>query len=291
MLRLFDTHCHLDDPRYLDEGGLDGLRGLLSAAAQVGVGYLLVPGVAPEEWARQTELIQELVGSPVQLLSSRGLHPQCIPEFSDESLADALALLRVQGAHVSAVGECGLDGITSRLPGGALERQLDALELQLQLAEQLHKPLLLHCFRAHERLIQHLERRGGLAVPFVLHSYSGSAELVPRYRALGAWFSFAGAITWVGARRPLAALRAVPLDHLLLETDGPDQCPQPTEATSPRDRGSRLNVPQNLLMILKKMADVLDISAENLARITTENALGLFYPSGSLLNGKFNTCS
>lgn len=288
---LFDTHCHLDDPRFRQDAGLPPMETLLAEAAAVGVRYLLIPGVEPTEWEIQERLVRQHQGGPVRLLTSFGIHPQCVRYLDDRDLAAALTRLKQElGPQAAAIGECGLDGLESRHPGGQLERQLEVLEAHLAIAESLHKPVIMHCYRAHEHLLRHLELRGGLAAPLILHSFSGSAELVPRYRKFNAWFSFAGAITWVGARRPLQALRAVPVERLLIETDGPDQCPRLPETGLPETRSGaaggaerRINRPSYLPYTLQAMAAVTGMAIEDLARITCDNALTLLCSSGHSL--------
>jgi TatD DNase family protein len=102
----------------------------------------------------------------------------------------------------------------------------------------------------------------------VLHSYSGGAERVSNYRAHGCWFSFAGPISWPEARRPVEALRAVPQDCLLAETDAPDQTPAPY-------RGQR-SEPAFLLQVLDAMARQRGEDRAELAERVTDNSRRFF---------------
>jgi TatD DNase family protein len=175
-----------------------------------------------------------------------GIHPQLLPELPealDDVHLETLDGLLGRGV-ACAVGECGLDGpAATRAP---LERQLRVLDGHLRLAHKHQLPLLVHCQRAHPALETWLERATLPAAGAVLHSYSGGADRVRRYRARGFWFSFAGPVTWPEARRPLEALRAVPSDWLLAETDAPDQTPTP-------HRGQR-SEPAFLREVLQAMA-------------------------------------
>jgi TatD DNase family protein len=98
----------------------------------------------------------------------------------------------------------------------------------------------------------------------VLHSYSGSAELVPIYARLGLAFSFAGPVTYPGARRPLAAARAVPADLLLAETDAPDQAAAP-------HRGGR-SEPAQLAAVIAGLAAARGEDPAAVAAATAANA-------------------
>lgn len=205
---MLDSHCHLDDPRYdpdRDE--------VWERARRAGVTRVLLPGVHPRQWESLRALARARGWS-----FALGTHPRCLPEgrgAAPDTLDGAVA-----------VGECGLDGPTP-IP---MEEQERVLEAHLALAREAGLPVILHCYRAHHRMLPLLRRWAPLRG--VMHSYSGGPELVADYVALGLHLSFAGAITWEGARRPVNALRRVPRERLLAETDGPDQCPRPHRGRS-----------------------------------------------------------
>lgn len=205
---MLDSHCHLDDARY------DADRAeVWDRAQRAGVSRVLVPGVHPRQWGRLRALARASGWS-----FALGTHPQCLPEgggAAPDTLDGAVA-----------VGECGLDGPTPT-PMAEQERVLEA---HLAVAREAGLPVILHCYRAHHRMLPLLRRWAPLRG--VMHSYSGGPELVDAYVALGLHLSFAGAITWEGARRPVNALRRVPRERLLAETDGPDQCPRPHRGRS-----------------------------------------------------------
>lgn len=201
-LPLIDTHCHLDDEIF----DLDRAAAMARARA-AGVARILVPGISEDRWALQRALAAEH-----GWLFAIGTHPQ--------------ALVRSRAVPTDprgacAIGECGLDGPTPV----AMEEQERVLEGHLALARETGLPVILHCYKAHDRMVALLRRWA--PVRGVLHSYSGGAELVKAYVALGLHLSFGGPITYETARKPLHALRAVPLERLLAETDAPDQCPHP----------------------------------------------------------------
>jgi TatD DNase family protein len=157
------------------------------------------------------------------------------------------------------VGECGLDG-----PTGQIDRQLDILRAHFALARKHQKPLLVHVLRAHPQFLHFIAEEPVPPAGVLLHSYSGSHELTPKYVKYGCHFSFAGPVTFSEARRPLEALRSVPLDRLMAETDAPDQAPHP-------HRGSR-SEPAYLPLIVAAMSkvrgeDVGDALNRNAARL------------------------
>jgi TatD DNase family protein len=252
---VIDTHCHLDSPAF----DVDREQALARARA-VGVTDVVVPAVEPAGWPGLVTLGASHPGLHVAL----GIHPQALPGMApsgdDRHLADLEARLARGGAV--AVGECGLDG-PSVEAGAPLERQRAVLRGHLAIARKLGLPVLLHALRAHDAMLEELAR-DGLPSGGVLHSFSGSAEQVPPFAALGLHFSFAGPVTYEGARKPLAAARAVAPDRLLVETDAPDQSPHP-------HRGTR-NEPAHLPLVLRALALARGVTPGALERLTTENA-------------------
>jgi TatD DNase family protein len=260
---LVDTHAHLDDPALGDAPGR--LEARWNAAHAVGVVAALAVGVAPSSWARTVAIARALPGVGTAL----GIHPQVVPELDDATVDAALAALpdRLRDAGAAAVGECGYDG---GYPDR--ERQLRVLRAHLAIARAMQLPVSLHVFGpgAHGTVLGLLRETGALPAGGAVHGYSGSAELVREYVRFGLCISFAGSVTRSNARRPLVAARAVPLDHLLVETDAPFQ---PAGADA-RDR--RLGEPADLPQIVAAIAQARAEPLATLAAATTRNALRTF---------------
>jgi TatD DNase family protein len=255
---VIDTHCHLDQPVF------DADRAaVLARALAAGVTDILVPAIGPERWEGLLAMAASTPGVHVGL----GIHPQLLPELDprrdDRLLADLEATLERGGARF--VGECGLDG-GSVAAGASLERQEALLLGQLRLAARLRLPVSLHGLRAHEPLLRLLEREG-LPHGGVFHSYSAPVAQVGAFARAGAWFAFAGPVTYAGARRPLEAARAVPRDRLLLETDAPDQTPRPHHGRCE---------PAQLVEVAGALAAALGLPVAELDQLTTGNARRLF---------------
>ncbi len=259
---MIDTHCHLDVPRFdVDRPAV------LERAWAAGLEGLVVPGIGPAGW----EALLEWPGRDARVQVGLGLHPQLLPELPPRGDDAHLARLdELLGRGVAtAVGECGLDGPSER--GAPLDRQLAVLRAHLALARKHRRPVLLHCLRAHPHLLRLLGQEPPLPAGVVLHSYSGSADLVRKYAAFGCHFSFAGPVSFEEARRPLDALRAVPLDRLLAETDAPDQAPHP-------HRGQR-SEPSYLPLVVEAMARARGEPLGAVRAAVTENARRLFAPA------------
>ena len=149
--------------------------------------------------------------------------------------------------------------------------QMDVFTAQLQLALELGRPVCIHCRQAWEPMITTLSACGRLPAGFLVHSYSGSAELVAPLAELGAYFSFSGSITRSGNKRGHAAAACVPPDRLLIETDSPDLMPVIEHAMNTQ----ALNEPANLVHVLRKIAALRNMPENAVARATLENACRL----------------
>lgn len=256
---MIDSHCHLDGPAF--DADRDAA---LARARAAGVTDVVVPAVGPDRWAALAAFAAARPGVHFGL----GVHPQLLPELDpvgdDARLAGLEAALARGGAV--AVGECGLDGPAVQA-GAPLDRQVAVLRGHLALARRFGLPVILHALRTLEPLLALLRAEAPLPAGGVLHSFSGSAEQVAPFAALGLHFSFAGPVTYERARKPLAAARAVPLDRLLVETDAPDQTPRP-------HRGR--NEPALLPRIVAAVAAAVGLPASELDARTSANARALF---------------
>ena len=257
---MIDTHCHLDSERFEADRPQ-----VLARAWAAGVAGLVVPAVGPDGW----EALLELPGGDVRLQVGLGIHPQLLPSLSprdDVGHLERLDVLLGRGV-AAAVGECGLDG-PSVEAGAPLARQLAVLEGHFALACKHRLPVLLHCYRVQPALVDFLKARPFPEAGVLLHSYSGGTDLVRFYTRRGCYFSFAGPVSYPEARKPHDAVRAVPPERLVVETDAPDQAPHPY-------RGQR-SEPAYLPHILEGMARALGKPVEEVAELTAANARRLF---------------
>jgi TatD DNase family protein len=256
-MHLIDTHTHLDFPDF------DADRGRLLANARAkGVERLVVLGVYQHNWQRVWDLAQEHDG----LYAALGLHPVYLEQHQPEHLQELRTWLqRLSGEHkLCAIGEFGLDYY---LPELDRERQQALFEAQLQLAVEFELPVLLHVRRSHAQVIATLKRfklkRAG-----IIHAFAGSYEEAREYIKLGFKLGLGGAATWPQALRLRKVLAQLPLDALVLETDSPDMAP----AMYPEQRNS----PEHLPEICAALAEIVGVYAQELARVSSENARALF---------------
>lgn len=286
---MFDSHCHLHDAR------MAAVReGAIERAAAAGVRSVLLAGVDEPGWRDEDELARQPL--PLRVLIAYGLHPQMVPLLDDsevrrqldalgralrgEPLADGTTLAR---AH--ALGETGLDALTDKTKA-CLPRQESVFREQLAMARALDLPVMLHLLRAHEPALRLLKRDGLPRAGGVVHSFSGSAELCGEYVKLGLHISFAGSVTYPNARRLHAAAAVVPAGLLLVETDAPDQTPDP--------RKPLLNEPAFLVDVIETVARLRGETVGRIAELTDENAhrlLGLVPPREGRSNERNGTPS
>ena len=251
---LFDTHCHLDDPKFDEDR--DALMQNLPGEgiyACLSCGCDLAYSRASAALARKYSFVY----------AAAGIHPHEAAKVHPGDLDALIALFA--DPRVVALGEIGLDYYYDFAPRKV---QRDLLAEQLNLAYNMKKPVVLHVREAQGEMISLLEERRGKLPGGVLHSYSGSAESARQYLEMGFYISFSGAVTFKNAEKVRRAALAVPLDRILIETDSPYLSPVP-------HRGKR-NTPALVRHVCDKLAELFEMVPEDMARITRDNALRLF---------------
>ena len=253
-MKLFDSHCHLDDERF-DADRAETIDRVQAGGVQrcVCVGSDLPSSKRCIALADAYDFIY----------AAAGVHPH----EAKDAPADYLDRLKALLAHpkVVALGEIGLDYYYDLSPRDTQRR---VMEEQIDLALETDMPVIFHIRDAHGEMLERLKTRGGRLPAGVIHCCSASAEVVREYLKMGFYISFAGPITFKNAAAPVAASQAVPLDRLLIETDSPYLTPVPL-------RGRR-NEPTYVRYVLEKQAEIHGVDPETLAEITFRNACALY---------------
>ena len=259
-LCIFDSHTHYTDAAY--DADRDSVLQMLPAH---GVRQIMLCGTSTVTSAACAALAEQY---PALASAAVGIHPEKpLPP------ADYLDTLRKLAARpcVRAIGEIGLD---YHYEGFDRDSQQMLLRQQLSLAKELDLPVILHCRDATGDMLSVL--RDFAPLSGVMHCFSGSAETAAEVLGMGLFIGFTGVITFKNAKKPLAALRAVPTDRLLLETDCPYMAPVPY-------RGQRCDSTM-LTETAAVMAREKDVSVAEICRMTAENAARLFrLPPSALL--------
>ena len=253
---MIDTHCHLDVPAF--DADRDDVVARANAA---GVAGMLVPAIRPRTWGALQAFAARHDAHGVRW--AVGVHPQIVPELGEDEREDLEARIIAASTTAVAIGECGLDG------GIAERAQQEAIfRAHIRAARAVNKPLVVHVLRAHDAAPRILREERAHEVGGVMHSYSGGADLVRVYAALGMAFSFAGPVTYPNARKPVEAVRVIPSELLLGETDAPDQAPA-------GHQGER-SEPALVRHVLAGLAAARGESLEEIVRVTSTNARRIF---------------
>jgi len=251
---LFDTHAHLDDDKFDKDRDEVIIR-----CKQEGVDLILNAGSSVETSVKSIALAEkyELIYAAV------GVHPHDAAHM-DEETAGVLAAL-TENKKVRAIGEIGLDYHYDFSPRDVQKRRFVE---QIDLARQLKLPVIIHDREAHGDVMDIFKKNRIKEVGGVLHSFSGSAEMALECIKLGMYISISGPITFKNARRTVEAVRKVPLERLLIETDSPYLTPVP-------HRGKR-NYPGYVKFVAEKIAEIKGLTFEEVAQKTRLNGKLLF---------------
>ena len=249
-----DNHCHLDTTRGEDEPAL-AVREALDLAASVGVTRIVQIGcdLPGARWAVETALAHD------EVVAGVALHPNEAPLLAaagrlDDALAEIESLAR-SSDRVRAIGETGLDHFRTGEDGRAAQEA--SFRAHVELAKALDKTLVIHDRDAHEDVVRLLDEVGP-PERWVMHCFSGDAQLARACLDRGAYLSFAGTVTFKNAEPLREALRVTPLNRILVETDAPYLTPMP-------HRG-RVNASYLVPLTVRSMARTRGVEVEELCR-------------------------
>lgn len=246
MLIFFDSHTHLMDEQF------DGIRDeIVENAKKNKVMYMTTIGYNESTSREAVKDANKYEG----VYATVGLHPENVDEYENFDYIYELA----KNSKVVALGEIGLDYHW----GGDKERQKELFIKQIEIANELGKPVVIHSRDADMDMLEILKNHK-IENGFVMHCFSSSTEILKEVLKLGAYVSIAGPVTFKNARSLVEVAKLVPDNKLLIETDAPYLTPEPF-------RGKR-NESAYVVRTAQKIADLREISLEKLAEITTENA-------------------
>ena len=251
---LIETHCHLD---YLKDLSTEEI---VNKSKEYHVEKIITIAVSPDNLDAVIALTQE----HDCVFGTQGIHPHDAKFFNQEVLQKVANNLKEP--KIVAVGEIGLDYHYDNSPR---QLQMDAFKRQLIIAINHQKPVVIHTREAEDDTVQILnELAPKLARKGVIHSFTSTPELAKTVLALGFHIGFNGIITFKNAQNVRDIVELTPLDRILIETDSPFLAPIP-------HRGKE-NAPFNLPFVAAKIAEIKNISVDEVLRVTTENAKNLF---------------
>lgn len=253
---LIDTHTHL----YLDDFSTDK-KEVVQKALNEGVGKLIFPNV---DFATVEQMKRLHAAFPFQTYMAMGLHPTEVKDDWKERLEEIERELNENASDYIAVGEVGIDLYWDKT---FVAEQIKAFERQTKWAVDKDLALIIHCREGLEETLSVLSSMP-VKPKAVFHSFGGSPEDVEKIKAVGDfYFGINGVVTFKNSRLDLS-LPYIGLDRIVLETDSPYLAPVPF-------RGKR-NESSYLPLIAGKIADILNVSVEEVCDTTTRNAQNLF---------------
>ncbi len=252
-MNLIDTHNHIDTDIFSTNR-----QEVVRTARKNGIIAQIVVGFSGDRW-------QHLLSQCAQendLYPALGVHPLHLDSRSEDYIQDLQNL--IQTKPIIAIGEIGLDFFYKN---AEKKQQTLFFEKQLEIAEDRRLPVLLHIRKAHDQVLAILRKRHK-PVSGIVHGFSGSMQQAEQFIALGMYLGFGGAITYERARKIRHIASKIPLDHIVLETDAPFMTPSTYHGTP--------NKPGYLLETARTLAILRNVSIEEIAEKTTENAKKIF---------------
>jgi len=250
-----DSHAHLTFPEYKID-----LPEVIKRARETRIEAIINIALDEEAINNSLKIAEEY---PDYIYTAIGLHPQDASTWNDNTYQTLSDYARQH--KIVAIGETGLDYHYKLSP---IETQQDVFRMLLRLAQELDLPAVIHTREAAADTLRilHEENLGGLKG--VLHCFSGDMELAQQALEMGLFISFTGNVTFPKAEQIRLAVKEIPLDFIMIETDCPFLAPQTY-------RGKR-NEPAYVRQVAEKIAEIKNLSVEEVAQITTRNARNFF---------------
>ena len=251
---LIDTHCHLT---------YDGLhehqQEVIQRAVAAGVHRMITIGTHPADHI----LARQLSQADSHVFLALGFHPHHAETIAPADVTH-LELSIALSPKLVAIGECGLDYHGNSSP---INIQKALFRTQLEIAQRVGKPVILHVRDAHEDALEIMADFRHLKC--VLHCFTGTMYEAERWIEHGAYLGFTGIVTYKNAPFVRQAAKAVPEDRFLVETDSPYLSPQPV-------RKFKINEPAHVVHVADQLAQEREVSISDIHRISTANAVSLF---------------
>lgn len=252
---LIDTHCHVNFPQFKAD-----LEAVIGRALEKGI-LMIVVGTDVKSSLYAVKLAEKHEG---KIFAAAGFHPADCGKFEfDEEPYEELAA----NSRIIAIGETGLDFYHEKNPAGR-QKQKEIFKKHIDLAVKYGKPLIIHCREAYPDMLKILReaKKEYPNLKGVNHFFSGNESDLEEVLALDFFVSFAGVVTFTSAYDETA--KRAPLNKILIETDAPYLTPAP-------HRGKR-NEPAFVEFTARRLAEIKNVSFEQIAAQTTANAKKLF---------------
>lgn len=255
--KIFETHAHYEDAKFDTDR-----ETLIASLPEHDIEYVINVGSSLETTSKSIVLAEQYEF----IYAAVGVHPSDVAELNDENVKELSAAADFK--KTVAVGEIGLDYYWDKEPQ-VQENQRYWFRRQLALAKEKDLPVIIHSRDAAEDTMQILKETPMRENPGVIHCYSYSVEMAREFIKMGYYIGVGGVLTFKNAKKLRAVVEEIPLERILLETDCPYMAPEPHRG----ERNSSLFIPH----VVEKIAEIRNISTEEVLQTTNANARGLFW--------------
>lgn len=253
---IFETHAHYDDEQFAGDRGE-----LLAQLPSLGIRKVIDVASTIDS----IDQCVELARTYDHVYAAVGVHPSELTGM-DESVIDHMRELAAWEKTV-AIGEIGLDYYWEK-HADEQQNQRDWFVRQMELAREVSLPVIIHSRDAAEDTYSLMRDIRAQEIPGVIHCYSYSPEMAREYVKMGYYIGVGGVVTFKNAKKLLRTVAETPIERILLETDSPYLAPEP-------HRGRR-NDSRELVYVVDKIAQIKDLTPEEVETVTWENAQRLF---------------
>ena len=258
--KIFETHAHYEDVKFDSDR-----EALLASLPKQNIEYVINVGSNLETTKRSIELAKQYD----YIFAAVGVHPSDVEEL-DESSYDVLEKA-AKFEKTVAIGEIGLDYYWDKEPA-VQAKQREWFKRQMLLAKQHNLPVIIHSRDAAEDTMRVMKEIKAEEIPGVIHCYSYSVEMAKEFIKMGYYIGIGGVVTFKNAKKLKEVAAEIPLERILLETDCPYMAPEPHRG----ERNSSLYLPY----VVEKLAEIRNISKEEIISTTNQNARKLFLSGG-----------
>lgn len=258
--KIFETHAHYEDVKFDSDR-----EELLASLPKQNIEYVINVGSNLETTNKSIELAKQYD----YIYAAIGVHPSDVEEL-DESSYDVLEKA-AKFEKTVAIGEIGLDYYWDKEPA-VQAKQREWFKRQMLLAKEHNLPVIIHSRDAAEDTMRVMKEIKAEEIPGVIHCYSYSVEMAKEFVKMGYYIGIGGVLTFKNAKKLKEVAAEIPLERILLETDCPYMAPEPHRG----ERNSSLYLPY----VVEKLAEIRNISKEEIISTTNQNARKLFLSGG-----------
>tara|TARA_Y100000741_G_scaffold11716_1_gene9508 strand:+ start:113 stop:874 length:762 start_codon:yes stop_codon:yes gene_type:complete len=252
---MIDSHCHLDHEQINSD-----LLNVIKRSKDVGIEKLLTISTSFESFKK----IKDIITEDEIIFGTIGIHPH--ETDNNEISVDEIVKNFDENPKIIGIGETGLDFYYNN---SDKEKQIKSFKKHIEASIKTNSPLIIHSRNAEDETFEILNQYHDKKLKILMHCFTGSKNFAERLLKLNAFFSASGIITFKNSLDLQETFKFLPLDKILIETDSPYLAPVP-------NRGKK-NEPSFLSFTAQKLADIKDLTKQEITKITTTNFNKLFF--------------